>query len=124
MLLVGCTSWTSLWSCLPRFLLADQVSPAAQLAYCGMLYSSHMIFWYEKSSFLEAKEERASVNAFHSCAAEPQLFRSFGTGTIDADGQEIKAEEARAPSPGKDMLAVFTCTKCGAQCWSKCFPLL
>lgn len=49
------------------------------------------------------------------CAAGHQCLQRYGTGTAELEGQSSEAEEpAASSSSGKDMLAVFTCTKCGA----------
>lgn len=49
-------------------------------------------------------------------AEEQQFHREFGTSTANSlplPSSPDDAEKASTSPPGKDMLAVFTCTKCG-----------
>ncbi|BDA40932.1 probable DNL-type zinc finger protein at C-terminar half [Coccomyxa sp. Obi] len=71
---------------------------------------------------LAQQSSRASSRLRDTCRLSPavphvqgghQCLQRSGIGTAVLEGQSSKAEEpAAASSSGKDMLAVFTCTKC------------
>ncbi|EIE26477.1 zf-DNL-domain-containing protein [Coccomyxa subellipsoidea C-169] len=67
-----------------------------------------------RSAAREAQQESRVLSANQTAPATRLPYsdhRSLGAATSNADGQSTEAEGAHTSS-GKDMLAVFTCTKC------------
>ncbi|CAL8466780.1 g6316 [Coccomyxa elongata] len=74
------------------------------------------------AAILAQQSSRASFRLRDACQISPAVLhvqgghpclQRYGTGTAELEGQNSEAEESAAfSSSGKDMLAVFTCTKC------------